>query len=241
MAAKKLEFRPLRADEVMVRFKSLNSKNRENATKATYLLYKDARCDMRILDEVFGSFGWSREHKMLDGKLYCSVSIYNEEMGSWVSKDDAGEETQVEATKGEASDAFKRACFNWGIGRELYTSPKIEIPFVGDFENKNKAHYGLKVSEMVVEDHKITKLTIVDNFGKVRFEWSANAPQAAPQAKKIDKYEPTREDAVYAIKTALPNLYTKDDILSLWCLYPQYHTDAEIKSLFTQRKAELGL
>lgn len=237
MAAKKLEFRPLRADEVMVRFKSLNAKDKVNATKATYLLYKDARCDMRILDEMFGSFGWSREHKMLDGKLYCSVSIYNEETNSWVSKDDAGEETQVEATKGEASDAFKRACFNWGIGRELYTSPKIEIPFVGDFENKNKAHYGLRVSEMVVQDHKIAKLTIVDNFGKVRYEWSANAPQA----KKVDKYEPTREDALYAIKTTLPRLNTKDDILSLWHLYPQFHEDKEIKQLFTQRKAELGL
>lgn len=236
-----LNFRSLRADEVMVRFKSLNAKDKGNATKATYLLYKDARCDMRILDEMFGSFGWSREHKMLDGKLYCSVSIYNEKTGSWVSKDDAGEETQVEATKGEASDAFKRVCFNWGIGRELYTAPKIEIPFVGDFESKNKAHYGLKVSEMVVEDHKITKLTIVDNFGKVRFEWSANAQQPAPQAKKAEMYDPTKEDAIYAAKTTLPRLNTKEDLLSLWFLYPQMHKDKEFIQLFTTRKNELGL
>lgn len=91
------------------------------------LLYKDARVDQNILDETFGIFGWQREHMIIGDNLYCKVSVKNPDTGEWVSKQDVGTESYTEKEKGQASDSFKRACFNLGIGRELYTAPFIWI------------------------------------------------------------------------------------------------------------------
>lgn len=92
------------------------------------LLYKDARVDQRILDETFGPFGWKRSHQSIDGNLYCTVEILDKDTGEWVSKQDVGTTGHAEKEKSQASDSFKRACFNWGIGRELYSAPFIWIP-----------------------------------------------------------------------------------------------------------------
>lgn len=111
----KLNFRPLRADEIEVRVGNVGKSG------VTLLLYKDARVDMRLLDEVVGPFNWKREHSRENAN--CTVSIYDSEKGEWVSKEDTGTESNTEKEKGLASDSFKRACFNWGIGRELYSAP----------------------------------------------------------------------------------------------------------------------
>ena len=115
----KLEFRKIRADEVDVRIGSCSEKG------VSLLLYKDARCDMNILDETVGPTGWKREH--CRDNANCIVSIYDEDKKEWVSKEDTGTESFSEKEKGLASDSFKRACVNWGIGRELYTAPFIWI------------------------------------------------------------------------------------------------------------------
>ena len=112
-------FRPLRADEIEVRVSTINEKG------ATLLLYKDARVDQNILDETVTPFGWQREHKEVKGNVYCGVGIKSAD--EWVWKWDAGAESYTEKVKGEASDSFKRACFNWGIGRELYSAPFIWV------------------------------------------------------------------------------------------------------------------
>ena len=117
-----LKFRDLRADEVDVRVATVTDSG------VSLLLYKDARCDMNILDETVGINGWQRDHKELKNNIYCGVAIYDEVKGMWVTKWDCGAESYTEKEKGEASDSFKRACFNWGIGRELYTAPFIWIP-----------------------------------------------------------------------------------------------------------------
>lgn len=116
---KELKFRRLRADEIDCRVNTINEKG------LTLLLYKDARCDMNILDETVGALNWKREHTRDNAN--CIVSIYDEDKQQWVSKEDTGTESYTEKEKGLASDSFKRACFNWGIGRELYTSPFIWI------------------------------------------------------------------------------------------------------------------
>ena len=113
------EIRKLKADEIECRIGQIK------ATGLTLLLYKDARCDMNILDETFGPMNWKREHTR--DNRNCIVSIYDEEKREWVSKEDTGTESNTEAEKGLASDSFKRACVNWGIGRELYTAPFIWI------------------------------------------------------------------------------------------------------------------
>lgn len=115
------KFRKLRANEIDVRVASVSAKG------VSLLLYKDARCDMNILDETVGAMNWQRGHQLIGERLYCTVSIYNENSGIWISKQDVGTESYAEKEKGQASDSFKRACFNWGIGRELYTAPFIWI------------------------------------------------------------------------------------------------------------------
>jgi len=123
----KLEFRTLLPSEIDVRVGHKSDKG------ASLLLYKDARVDMNILDETVGALNWKREHSRDNAN--CTVSIYNEETKEWVSKEDTGTESNAEADKGKASDSFKRACVNWGIGRELYTAPFIWVKGeVGKFD-----------------------------------------------------------------------------------------------------------
>lgn len=113
--------RLLKANEIECRVAVVN----ENGL--SLLLYKDARADQRILDETFGIFGWKRSHQSIEGSLYCTVEIYDRGSSSWVAKQDVGTAGLSEKEKSQASDSFKRACFNWGIGRELYTAPFIWI------------------------------------------------------------------------------------------------------------------
>ena len=110
-----MEFRLLKADEIDVRVAQVKESG------CSLLLYKDARVDMNILDTTpgIGPENWQRKHYECKGNLFCSVGIKID--GEWVWKDDAGAESQAEKEKGEASDSFKRACVNWGIGGELYT------------------------------------------------------------------------------------------------------------------------
>lgn len=128
----KLEFRKLRADEIDCRIGQI----KENGL--SLLLYKDARCDMNVLDETVGAMNWKREHTRENKN--CIVSIWDEDKAQWISKEDTGTESNTEAEKGLASDSFKRACVNWGIGRELYTAPFIWIK-AGD---ANITNYGGK-------------------------------------------------------------------------------------------------
>lgn len=114
--------RLLRADEIECRASLVSEKG------LSLLLYKDARVDQRILDETFGIFGWKRSHQCINDKLYCTVEIYNKETGKWVAKQDVGTNGEQQKEKSQASDSFKRACFNWGIGRELYSAPFIWVP-----------------------------------------------------------------------------------------------------------------
>lgn len=119
-----MNFRPLQADEIEVRVGGVYKSG------ITFLLYKNARVDMAILDETVGEFNWQRDHKEVKGNLYCGIGIRDTVDGhyDWVWKWDCGTESYTEKEKGEASDSFKRAGFNWGIGRELYTAPFIYLP-----------------------------------------------------------------------------------------------------------------
>lgn len=194
---KDLQFRTLRADEIEVR---------ESGTKngwTSFLLYKDARVDMRLLDEVVGCFEWQREHKELKGVIYCGVSIWNKELSTWITKWDAGKESNTEAEKGEASDSFKRACFNWGIGRELYTAPTILIKQ----SDMNGLKLYLHVAEIAYNDKReISSLVLKDKDGKVWFTYprhkAAAQPNPAPVAN-VTFAEMSVADAMAAIDAAI--------------------------------------
>ena len=110
------------------------SKAKTGRVGAVLLLYKDARVDMRILDQVFGPGNWQRTHEVINGNLFCNIDIWDDEKKTWVRKQDVGTESNTEKEKGQASDSFKRAGFNVGIGRELYTGPFIYVELAdGEF------------------------------------------------------------------------------------------------------------
>ncbi len=163
-------FRDLTANEIDARIGTVNEKG------LTLLLYKDARCDMAILDETVGAERWQREHYEVKGNLYCRVGIKCETTSDWVWKSDCGTESNAEKQKGESSDSFKRACVNWGIGRELYTAPLIYIPAANNdgtpnykvFEKNGKmtTYDKFKVTKMTVENKRITELAIINTKSK---------------------------------------------------------------------------
>lgn len=167
-------FRNLNANEIECRVNQINDKG------LTLLLYKDARCDMNILDETVGSMDWQREHKEFKGNIYCGVSIYDSEKQLWVTKWDAGKESNTESEKGEASDSFKRACVNWGIGRELYTAPFIYIPAdKANITQNSKGKYvttlKFKVNSIKIDKNKnITELTIINSKKEIVYAYRSN-------------------------------------------------------------------
>lgn len=161
--------RLLKASEIECRVATINEKG------LSLLLYKDARVDQRILDETFGPFGWKRNHQSIDGNLYCTVEIYNEKTGEWIAKQDVGTTGFAEKEKSMASDSFKRACFNWGIGRELYSAPfiwisanKVTIQSTG---NRFYCKDHFYVSDIGYnDDREINKLVIKNGDGQIVYE-----------------------------------------------------------------------
>jgi len=193
-------FRGLRPDEIEVRVGSVSAKG------ASLLLYKDARCDMNILDEVYGPEGWQRRHEVINGNLYCGIGIWNIGIGEWVWKWDCGTESRADGEgnekKGEASDAFKRAAFNIGIGRELYTGGFIfvncETEVIDEkatykkYKLKNSYQFsGAKVTDIQYKEtenkREIIGLVIKDSKGAQLFAKHGQAPDKsntnAPQAE----------------------------------------------------------
>lgn len=166
-----IKFRDLTAEEIEVRVQSVKQNG------LILLLYKNARCDMNILDETVTPECWQREHYECKGNLFCRVGIdvnSHEEMPEqrWVWKADCGVESNTEAQKGEASDSFKRACFNWGIGRELYTAPFIWIPADKCNISNNKCYDDFEVEKIIIENKRITALAIRNATKGVRaFVW----------------------------------------------------------------------
>lgn len=171
-------FRELYANEIEVRIGAAQKDKDGNVKRGRYLLYKDARVDMRVLDETFGPWGWQRTHAEIDGKIYCTVSIKSPD-GEWVSKSDVGTESNTEAVKGEASDSFKRACFAWGLGRALYTAPDIWVDHAEGDSDKYGAR--LRVAHIQYCDGVISELDLVDTRGKVRYQY--RAPKSANEPK----------------------------------------------------------
>ena len=181
--------RTLKADEIECRVGTINAKG------CSLLLFKDARVDMKILDETYGVGNWQRTHEVINSNLFCTIEVWNDRINQWVKKQDVGTESYTEKEKGEASDSFKRAGFNVGIGRELYTSPFFWIQPKADMKPYNtkdidgneanefyaykKDSYGkgiyttktvFEVTEIDYDDKRtINKLTIKDHKGNVRF------------------------------------------------------------------------
>lgn len=183
--------RPLTIEDIDFRVQSIN-----NGGYATILAYKSARIDMQRLDQSVGPLNWQRKHELIDGNLHCHVGIYDSNKNEWVWKSDVGTESMTEKEKGQASDSFKRACFNWGIGRELYDYPVISIKLNDnewekkkDNQGKERAYatYNLKIKEWKWYSQftygNINYLACKDNNGKLRFQWGTFVKEEESQPK----------------------------------------------------------
>ena len=191
MNFEKLDFRTLKANEIECRVGNTSKDTQTGKIKGFYLLlYKNARVDQIILDETVGQFNWKCNYYQVKSTMVCSVSIWNAERKEWVSKDNGGDDDfTTEQVKAELSDSFKRACFNWGIGRELYYSPKIYIEC--DQENNEKARYSVKVIEYG-ENKRIKQLAIINDRTKkivYSYGYKENGAQNGEKATKNENLE----------------------------------------------------
>lgn len=181
-----MKFRLLKADEIDCRVSTCSEKG------VSLLLYKDARVDMNILDETVGPMNWQRSHTRDNSN--CVVSIWDSEKNQWVGKEDTGTESFTEKEKGLASDSFKRACFNWGIGRELYTAPFIWIKAANvnlfDKRDGKKSTYDKFAVQDIGYDSesKINALTIKNaQTGRVVFDMKAKVEPEKVKTIGVDK------------------------------------------------------
>lgn len=193
-------FRTLRADEIDCRIGMQKEKF------LTLLLYKDARCDMNILDETVGEMNWRREHSRDNAN--CTVSIRDKETGEWVSKEDTGAESNTEPKKGLASDSFKRACVNWGIGRELYTAPEIKL-WQGSYSTaqNGKTYDRFRVLSIDYDEcRNIVELKIINvNSGKCVFALGRGVGSAANEKKQNMPQPPQEVLDAMSVKIAWTN------------------------------------
>lgn len=178
-----MEFRLLRADEIDCRISIVNQWG------VGLLLYKDARCDQNILDETVGAMNWQRHHTRENAN--CIVAIWDAEKAQWIEKEDTGTESFTEKEKGLASDSFKRACFNWGIGRELYTAPHMFFPTakLKKLEQKGTGytcHDQFRVASIDYDGRSICEVAIEDITSKqiVRFGQPAAAKREQESIEK---------------------------------------------------------
>lgn len=224
------EIRLLKADEIEVRVQSVLEKG------YIALLYKDARCDMRILDETFGITNWQRHHEVINGNLFCTVSIYDEDKKQWVEKQDVGTESYTEKEKGQASDSFKRACFNLGIGRELYTAPFIWInPNQREITKGKNGNYTVKTKLKVADigysqNREINYLIIVDaKTGVERYRFGKNNHKVGKQVNNINQGQAMKQTINKAQQNTLIKIAAgKNNLASEIIKKAGYNSSADI-------------
>ena len=213
-------FRTLDASEIEARVSTVTKKG------CSILLYKNARVDMNILDETFGNMNWRRSHQLIGDRLYCTVEIWDAEKQQWIPKQDVGTESYTEKEKGQASDSFKRACFNIGIGRELYTAPFIWIYAKDVTITENETTHKFSVKESFVvdsigydQDRNINRLVIrkktFSGVGDIVYQLGEPITEEEKDQvryKEISEQLVTKTD-VEAIKRAFPKTEQQQNIL----------------------------
>jgi len=94
--------------------------------KTTIVPYIQSRAVMNRFDDAFGPEGWQDTYREWKGKgVMCTLSVKTDD--GWISKEDGADDTAIESTKGGISDALKRAAVKWGMGRDLYEYPLVQI------------------------------------------------------------------------------------------------------------------
>ena len=219
-----LSFRLLRADEIDCRVATVKKNG------LSILLYKDARVDQDILDDTVGPMNWQRHHSRENAN--CTVSIWDDEKRQWIGKEDTGTESYTEKEKGLASDSFKRACFNWGIGRELYTAPFMWV-LAKDCNIVPKGDGFTCYDRFVVEEIQYTERKIsyvrianVNTKAHIEFGRRKDAETDAIASQKIgDVRAATLEVLLNAKGVSIPKLCEQKGVASLADLTEAQHSE----------------
>lgn len=217
-----LNFRTLKASEIDVKPQIV----KENSF--SLLLYKNARVDMELLDEVVGPLNWQRKHSRDNAN--CIVAIYDEDKKIWVEKEDTGTESFAEKEKGLASDSFKRACFNWGIGRELYSAPTIWINDSKHITKSNNGKLTLKskfyVKSIEYENRNITHLEIVDDKNNLVFKYEKESSEKEKKEKAIKMITEILKDKDDSIINGILDKYKRNSLKDC--------TNEELKKIYIE-------
>ena len=217
-----LNFRTLKASEIDVKPQTV----KENGF--SLLLYKNARVDMELLDEVVGPLNWQRKHSRDNAN--CIVSIYDEDKKIWIEKEDTGTESFTEKEKGLASDSFKRACFNWGIGRELYSAPSIWINESKYITKNNNGKLGLNskfyVKSIEYENRNIIHLEIMDNKNNLVFKYEKELSEKEKKEKAIKMITEILKDKDDGIINGILDKYKRNSLKDC--------TNEELKKIYKE-------
>ena len=229
--------RNLKAEEIECRPQQVA----KDGTWASLLLYTNARVGMDILDETYGTEGWQRTHEGINGQLFCTIEIWDKDKKCWIKKQDVGTISNVEAEKGRASDSFKRACTNVGIGRSLYSAPHIFINLYAEdiYNGKDGPRLKAKVSFSVKsieydEENNINSLVIIDNKGVVRYSLNPS--------EKEDTVDETKQTNTDALECALQNIKIASSIEDLAKMFNEltmFQTNKIFISALSERKKQL--
>lgn len=236
-----INFRKLTADELEARVASVG------ISSLTVLIYKNARVDMAVLDETVGPMNWARDHKELKGNIYCGIGIYDTFKSEWVWKWDCGAESYTEKEKGEASDSFKRAGFNWGIGRELYTCPPIFFDksdvIIKQKNGKDTTYDHFAVEEIEYDGDKVSRLVVVDEKTQAKFVWDKNKKKSAAKKTTTKKEDPklSPEDEKKAeLKRLLQETNSDTTLFLVWC-GKKFKREVKAVDELTDRELDLAI
>ena len=207
------KFRDLTAEEIECRVSTCSEKG------ISLLLYKDARCDMNILDETVGAMNWQRKHTRDNAN--CIVEIWCEDKKQWIAKEDTGTESYTEKEKGQASDSFKRACFNWGIGRELYTAPFIWVNAsdcnMKQYNGKWTTNDKFEINDITIANKHITGLSIKNTkTGNIVYAWGNTSSKKGNLStnRAIETKCPKCGKVIKPVKRSDGTIASPEDILN---------------------------
>ena len=192
------------------------------------LLYKTSRVDMQILTEMYGQ-RWKSEYNMVGDSLFCTISVYDQELGEWISRSDCGEkDAGISEDKSWATSAFKRAATQFGIGMELYTTPRIRLTANEKWFWDGKLTMSFAVKTIEWDGDTLKSLVIVDRFGNVVYSYGQPV-----QKKQEGVYIPQNVwDAICAAKTV-------SELASIWDANANLQGSEKFKQQLGKKKAEL--
>lgn len=228
---KQIEFKGFEPHQIEVRPTDTKEKG-----ICTLLLYMGAHSAVNILNDAVGPLNWQIEYKVVNNTTFGILSIYDEEKGAWVSKEDTGSESNIEASKGLASDILKRCLARWGWNH-LYTAPRIKIDCPDKYylkiNGQEKMTMTFRVAHIAYKGKQITELKIVDRFDNIVFDWKIDQPSSTvtqpirQRASQSATPQISNEEKLKNYCTSLRGSYDDEVINKFYAFYMKSSTNSE--------------